>query len=461
MLLAILAPVLALVWLGFHFFRHDDRVYSIGRLSGAHAVLEKQCAACHLQQQGSFSATAVDSACLACHDGPPHHASSMNAKLSCAECHAEHRGRVHLAATRNQSCAQCHGDLSPRDSANDYAKHIRSFEHGHPEFAALRLVDGKIPPDPGTIKLNHVLHMHAIRRGPTGPMVHLDCDDCHRPAASRTTDWQYGDAHYRSTAHAYTDKEEFREVSSRGLTASRAESGRELMAPPKFANACAGCHLLTFDKRFDEGVPHDKPQVIQAYLVKKFSDYVAAHPGELNEEQDPRRNLTGGGRGPALRSLSPTQWVAERVAVAEELLWHKTCSQCHAVAPTPLQDVKIARWDAAKSHEPARVLATVPAPTPSAISLPEIAPASSTLQWLPHARFDHDAHRGFSCTGCHQNVLTSTETSDVLIPGISMCQTCHAPGPGYAESRCFECHTYHNWAQRKEVKPTFTMPVGR
>ena len=37
-------------------------------------------------------------------------------------------------------------------------------------------------------------------------------------------------------------------------------TGRELMAPPKFANACAGCHSLTFDKRFDDGVPHDKPE---------------------------------------------------------------------------------------------------------------------------------------------------------------------------------------------------------
>jgi NADH:ubiquinone oxidoreductase subunit F (NADH-binding) len=39
-------------------------------------------------------------------------------------------------------------------------------------------------------------------------------------------------------------------------------TGRETMVPPKFATACAGCHLLTFDKRFDVGVPHDKPEVV-------------------------------------------------------------------------------------------------------------------------------------------------------------------------------------------------------
>src|ERR1700740_2750205 len=43
--LAIVTPVVALVWIGWHFFGHDSRVYSSGRLSAAHAVLEKQCAA--------------------------------------------------------------------------------------------------------------------------------------------------------------------------------------------------------------------------------------------------------------------------------------------------------------------------------------------------------------------------------------------------------------------------------
>src|SRR5260370_41099888 len=108
--LAVFAPVIALVWIGWHFFGHDNRVYSSGRLSEAHAVLEKQCAACHVQRAGGFSAAAADSACLACHDGPTHHETAKSAKLACAECHLEHRGRVKLAAARKQSCAHCHGN---------------------------------------------------------------------------------------------------------------------------------------------------------------------------------------------------------------------------------------------------------------------------------------------------------------------------------------------------------------
>src|ERR1700745_240607 len=111
--LAILTPAIALLWIGWHVLERDNRVYSSGRLSAAHAVLEKKCAACHVQQAGGFSSVAADSACPAClssHDVPAHHASNINANVRCAECHAEHRGRINLAATKNQSCAQCHGD---------------------------------------------------------------------------------------------------------------------------------------------------------------------------------------------------------------------------------------------------------------------------------------------------------------------------------------------------------------
>jgi hypothetical protein len=220
--------------------------------------------------------------------------------------------------------------------------------------------------------------------------------------------------------------------------------------------------LLTFDKRFDEGVPHDNPEVIHAYLVKKFASYIAIHPAELHEMQDPQRNLTGRAAGPVARTVSAGQWVAERVTVAEELLWHKTCAQCHAISLTPLQDVGIARWNVV--GEP-RIRAATAESRASAESvetkLPVIAAARTRLQWLPHARFDHDAHTGFSCESCHKNAVTSTESSDILLPGIATCQKCHAPGPGYAESRCFECHTYHDWAKRKEVKATFTSPALR
>jgi hypothetical protein len=65
------------------------------------------------------------------------------------------------------------------------------------------------------------------------------------------------------------------------------------------------------------------------------------------------------------------------------------------------------------------------------------------------------------CVACHSAALTSTDTKDVLVPGIKTCQTCHNGAPttyGHAENRCFECHQYHNWMDRGSFKGTYSLP---
>lgn len=420
------APAIALVWIAWHGFARDSRVYSSGRMSEAHAVLEAECAACHVRTAGTFPAKASDAACMSCHDGPMHHTAQSNS-LGCATCHTEHRGRVNVVAARNESCAECHGDLKMNARTTSYEGHIHSLEDGHPPFSALR----SDASDPGTIRVNHAIHMKPIRRGPNGPNVQLACGDCHQPGAA-SAEWTYADATYTAANTSYFERDEVLALQPGTLLPPKPMSGRELMAPVRFAYACAGCHSLAFDKRFNEGVPHDKPEVVYAFLVKKFSEYIAAHPGELRETRDPGRDLTGKPVPAAVRVSTANEWVAARVNDAEELLWRKTCRQCHALTSGSGQN-----------------------------NLPAVEPARTTVKWMPHAKFDHDAHRGFSCVSCHEKALNSTETSDVLLPGIATCKTCHAPGPEHAESRCFECHTYHDWSKRKEVKPTFTLPALR
>jgi hypothetical protein len=450
--LSLLLPLFALLWIAEGTIFKDPRVFSSGRLSEPHAVLEKECAVCHVQNAGAFSAKAADNACLACHDGPIHHARQM-ATPACATCHTEHHGRINLAAASNQACAACHGDLQAVRSVSPYASRIRSFEDGHPEFVALRSVSGVTASDPGTIRLNHSLHMKPIRRGPNGPNAQLECGNCHR-TTSADADLTYSNPKYRVAGVSYKDADEFLSPHSETLRTLRSATGRELMAPVKFANACAACHLLTFDERFDEGVPHDKPEVVHAFLVRTFREYIATHPGEVRVRRDPGRDLTGRPLPPEFRILTPAQWVTERTAEAEDLLWRKTCKQCHtlmAFAKTSRRKIELAvtqRSDTGKLFD-------------MSTELPDIAPANTTLQWMPHAKFDHGAHEGFTCVSCHAKALTSTEWSDILLPGIETCKTCHAPGPGHAESRCFECHTYHDWSKRKEVTPKFTLPALR
>ena len=404
-------------------------MYSSGGLSRAHAVLEKQCAACHVRQAGAFSAKARDSACLDCHDGPAHHASRM-ASPACAACHAEHRGRVNLAAASDQACATCHADLKNSLPETRYASRIRSLENGHPEFAALRQVAETPAGGSATIKLNHSIHLKPIRRGPNGVLVNLECGNCHRPTGVEA-DLTYSDAKYRAAPVSYCAGDDMLPRSAGSLRRPKPPTGRELMAPVKFANACAACHLLTFDKRFDEGVPHDKPDLVHAFLLKRFEQYIATHPQELRATPDQE---LGGKPIPAeSRVRTASQWVTERTAEAEELLWRKTCKQCHVLTISP------------------------------GSALPKVAAANIKTQWMPDAKFDHDAHRGFSCVSCHAKALTSTEVSDILLPGIAVCKICHGPGADHADSRCSECHTYHDWSKRREVTPKFTLraqPTG-
>jgi hypothetical protein len=122
-----------------------------------------------------------------------------------------------------------------------------------------------------------------------------------------------------------------------------------------------------------------------------------------------------------LQANTPT----EHVAVAARLLWGKTCKECHQLSFA--EDG----------------------------SLPTVAEPKITSVWLPKARFNHESHRSFDCTSCHEQTQTSQQTSDILVPSIAVCQTCHNGDPkqaGHAENRCYECHDYHDWKQQPAFK---------
>jgi hypothetical protein len=401
--LSVGVPILAVLWLAWYGFAGSNRLYSGGKMSAAHAVLTAKCDACHVRTASSFSAKASDQACVSCHDGPIHHANQVFTP-QCSSCHEEHRGRMRLGATADVSCTQCHADLRTSGAPTKYVRDIDNFGDSHPEFAALR--PGAV--DPGTIKLNHAIHLKKNLKGPNGEPVQMDCGDCHRPPTS-TQPLRFGTA--TTAALTIVQKSDL----------PIAISARAYMAPVTYAQHCAACHGLQFDKRFTDGVPHDTPQVIHAFLIQRFQQYIAKHPGELRET-GPDRTLPQKPVPVAYRIVTPSQWVAERVGESEELLWRKTCKQCHGLT------------------------------IPSDGSLPTVAKSSITARWMPHADFNHERHQLLQCTECHGAALTSHETADILLPGIKTCERCHNSSADGAESRCFECHTYHDWTKQKDVK---------
>jgi hypothetical protein len=401
-ILSAVFTVAGLAWLGWHGLSGSPKPYDAGPVAHAHALFGGKCSACHVAQ-ASFQRNATDQACLACHDGPIHHA-EQTFTPACANCHVEHRGVLRLASTSDQACTQCHGDLKTKSAHPNIVARISGFDRSHPEIAALR----NNQKDPGTIKFNHRVHLDPKKgiRGPQG-QVQLKCVDCHRPPGLNEL-WPYGTNEAQLTPVVFSAPD------------------RSYMEPVSYMKHCSTCHTLQFDRRFAESVPHKEPKVVHEFVVKKLTEYIAAHPREIPLVDEPDKRLPSRPPQPPARNAS--EWVQQRLGDAQLLLWRKACKECHTLSYPNGGD-----------------------------ALPDVAKAGVTARWMQHAGFDHEAHQMVACASCHAKASNSQETSDVLIPGIQVCRDCHRAGNHSAEARCFECHTYHDWSREKRVNGTFTV----
>ena len=434
--LSILVPVVALGWFAAQRV-HSQKVYSSGPLSSAHAVLGRKCDVCHVTTLGFFRAKVRDDACSRCHDAPAHHADQVSFTVSCASCHVEHRGAIRLASTEDSSCTQCHANLSARTGNLPYARVVKDFDQQHPEFAALR----PGARDPGQIKLNHYAHLRPNLAGPSGP-VQMDCQDCHR-LMTRGGSWPYAMAQPASASISEPKSEEVGGAQTASADLKHARTG-DYMAPILYVNQCAGCHVkdLQFDRRFDQAAPHDKPEVVQKYLLQKYSDYFASHPRALSEAVAPELILRGNMRLPLPVPHTRQEWIDQQVMLADRVLFDKGCKLCHVMEGEMMEDNAVE----------------------GKASLPAIAKSSIPTRWFLHAEFDHNSHRFLTCTACHDRTPESRQTADILLPGIATCRSCHEDGgerQDAANGRCSECHSYHDWTKERPTKGKFTIPQLR
>ena len=396
-LLSIALPVAAVAWVGGVGLAGSRKPYSAGPVSRAHAFAEQRCEVCHRTARADHAGAALEpffrrhtseGACLTCHDAPAH-AVNQTPPPACSECHLDHRGRVDLARVDDRFCGECHADLQTTHGEPKIAKSVKPFPSGHPEFAAVR----PGAQDPGQIKFNHAAHLKDTIRGANGP-ERLQCGTCHTP--------------------------EVVQASSR----AKKPVSTGLMVPISYQQQCARCHPLFFDERIDRQTPHDTPAIVRAYVQQALADYIGQNPTDVTKaDAEVRRVPLNFPRPAEPPARTPQEWVARRAAFDERILWNKTCAECHVFA------------DAA---------ARPPAPG-AQTSLPVYAKSNITKQWMPRAAFNHTPHLMVTCESCHA-AQGSTRTSDVLLPGQTVCATCHAPSRG-AERRCFECHRYHDWTK--------------
>ena len=189
-------------------------------------------------------------------------------------------------------------------------------------------------------------------------------------------------------------------------------------------------------------VPHDTPEVIHPFIVAKLQAYIATHPGDLRVPRDPSRDLPEKAIPADYRMVTPQQWVAERTAEAEQLLWRKTCKQCHtlmclagerrraaenrpieyhgaiyaarefrsfAARPRGLRELPRRR-----AHQPAKLRRAAARASPTAAHATNLAPkppnpAASNATRITIRRMRKPAHSNFSVTDLVGSRVTSSD----------------------------------------------------
>jgi hypothetical protein len=418
--LSVVLPLAAILWIGAVAAAGSRRPFSAGPVSRAHAFAEARCEVCHRSvaadltspagsttehTDSSFRRHTTAGACLACHDAPAH-AVNETTPPPCASCHQEHRGRVALAKTDDRFCVECHGNLQTHVTAGvTHTDRVSaSFPGGHPEFAAV-----KSSQDPAHLRFSHVVHLKDSLRGPNGPEK-LGCATCHKPEIIR--------------------------AAVRGQRATR--SG--LMAPVSYQQQCARCHPLFFDERIDRQAPHAGTGQVIAFVQQSLEQYIREHPEEISKSDGAvRRVPLNFPRPPEPAVRNAAEWLARRLPADERILWTRTCAECHDYAPTG--DLFLT----------------------TGARLPVLLPTNITKQWMPRAAFDHTSHGMVTCASCHAAAGDSSRTMDVVLPNEAVCATCHRSSSGArlsaggAESRCFECHRYHDWTKTHPVTSSYSL----
>lgn len=507
-ILAAIAAAAAMGWWGIGVVanRRSDLWASPGRVAAAHAAIETNCTACHVEfapirhdawaKLWSTDRHAADENCRKCHHDLSHdkvnrlgHHLTTNAdSLSCSTCHHEHLGRSHLLAhTADSSCTMCHGREKVAELLVDQAKSllpkgapgwskVTAFDGDHPDFRSLT------KSDPRKLKFtgfSHRLHMtpgmgvdanhkpvftvgmlattaDKGRYAPGQPdedLVRLDCASCHQLQSG-------GPA-----------------VKPAGLPSavSANDSSGAYMQPVVFELHCQACHPLTIDpskelasgsptrKRgsadevnsaFDAAatVPHRLPRDKLAVAVRSHWEhrYLTEHPEAV-------KTLSPKPDHPVTETREADAWIRERVTASLNHL-RATCQKCHEYDDRGSNSLAIADKLADEL-------------------LPPVAPVAIPRPWLEFAKFNHWAHREsmldgrtIRCTDCHRGadgneqspslsetaksrsseIASDAANSRPMLPNRDICLKCHttksdgtAASPGGARTDCFECHRFH------------------
>jgi hypothetical protein len=429
-----------------HLKIHPDQQWSSGPLSKAHAFLETDCRACHVN---AFVAVR-DEACLSCHKAGPGAADKALARAKdagspfepiliaehaahdklekaaplpaglaskagvivqrafnhptdrCASCHIEHtKAKAPAAADprapvsdkpdliATQTCESCHAGLKSRLPKTELVD-TRDWGH-HPAFRALVMTSAGAKPAFQRIALTAAPQEH---NGLTFPhKLHLDpLGGVARQAIDLGKARGYGAALDCQSCH-------------------HAQPGGKGFEPIQMERDCGACHSLAYARGPDgqlRFLPHGE--------LQKVVDTLA---GRTLQGSAPSGRQRPGAIRPAIFSASGAS--AYRATFSRG----GACYDCHTIS-----------W---------------------AGDTVRMAPVKLTARYLPRGGFDHSIPEhgaigktgkkgSFACADCHA-AAKSDKASDILIPDQPKCAACHGKSTeqiaAAGKSDCAECHSFH------------------
>jgi predicted CXXCH cytochrome family protein len=368
-----------------------------GELSNPHRYFAQQCATCH---ESSFTRV-KDSACLTCHASTGNHINAAVGDLApanrdlqrtrCAECHEEHRGLRSLVIREGALCVQCHRSLAqaaPKAELRD----VRGFPQGHPQFRVSVVTDAA---KRSTTRV--------ILDGDPKPIDHPNLTFSH---AAHIVPAGFPALGYKPMACA---------------DCHLSEPGGEGFLPITYKGQCQHCHALKFDAELPwQEVPHGDDARVEAEIEGFYASIAVERGVPAPSPPEIERRVPGNAAPPASEPPSRRAWVRQQTAQALRIVFDEKrgCFYCH-------------------NSDPAR-------------GEFRVAPVMLLTRFLAPARFNHAKHAPIDCGECH-DARHSQASSDVLIPGLERCVTCHGAETASfsVQSTCTLCHIFH----RKELGP--------
>ena len=361
-----------------------------GEVMNSHKFFANDCAACHTK---AF-VMVEDAACTACHTKQHGHIDKVKfpsedlTSARCATCHTDHQGPHPVRAAKQALCSDCHNDLDTKVEGMQLAN-VSDFATNHPQFKPTvwqdpnKGIQRRISLDDNPLEVSNLKFPHK---------THMNVNRMRNPTTGKNTQLECASCHVPEISGAYLE-------------------------PVKMEEHCGDCHLLTFDsiapKRM---VPHGKPEDIYQELAEFYS--ALALKGGVNDKAAPEvvRRRPGTPLVNEKEKKEALEWADFKTKKSSRYLFSASqCGSCHEIIP----DQKNA---SGYSVEPVKV----------------------TQIWQPKSVFDHGKHKDVACAECHA-ADTSMKSSDVLLPKIEGCQTCHGGEQATEKipSTCISCHGFH------------------